>query len=121
MKRLFIAIAIALFTTAASAGDPPKFFQDTYPEHALKSALDARGVLEGEGAALDGKTRELQARRKSVKPLRPLRRLDSGAPSSTAWDIVWRRSRRRSIRCTLRSDAHRCNRNAETRVISTEQ
>lgn len=61
MKRLFAAIAIALFTTAASAGDPPKFFQNTYPNHALKSALDARGVLEGEGAALDGKTRELIA------------------------------------------------------------
>jgi AhpD family alkylhydroperoxidase len=44
---------------STAAPGPPKFFQDTYPEHALKSALEARGVLEGEGAQLDGKTREL--------------------------------------------------------------
>jgi AhpD family alkylhydroperoxidase len=44
---------------STTAPGPPKFFQDTYPEHALKSALEARGVLEGEGAQLDGKTREL--------------------------------------------------------------
>ena len=61
MKRLFTAIAIVLFTNATSAGDPPQFFQNTYPTHALKSALEARGVLEGEGAALDEKTRELIA------------------------------------------------------------
>jgi AhpD family alkylhydroperoxidase len=41
------------------AQDAPKFFQETYPEHALQSQLEARGVLEGEGAALDAKTREL--------------------------------------------------------------
>jgi AhpD family alkylhydroperoxidase len=44
---------------SAVAQDAPKFFQDTYPEHALQAALEARGVLEGDSAALDPKTREL--------------------------------------------------------------
>ena len=61
MKHLILATTIILFTSPAIAGDAPKFFEDTYPEHALQSALEARGVLEGEGAALDGKTRELIA------------------------------------------------------------
>ena len=61
MKHLILAATIILFTSPAIAGDAPKFFEDTYPEHALQSALEARGVLEGEGAALDGKTRELIA------------------------------------------------------------
>ena len=59
MKTLIIASVFALFTTTAFAQGPPKFFQDTYPEHTLKSALEARGVLEGEVAQLDAKTREL--------------------------------------------------------------
>jgi AhpD family alkylhydroperoxidase len=59
MKRLILASVMALFATTALAQGPPKFFQDTYPEHALKSALEARGVLQGEGAKLDAKTREL--------------------------------------------------------------
>jgi AhpD family alkylhydroperoxidase len=44
---------------SAAAQDAPEFFKQTYPEHALQAALEARGVLEGEGAALDPKTREL--------------------------------------------------------------
>jgi AhpD family alkylhydroperoxidase len=61
MKRLILASVIALFTTTAWAQEPPKFFKDTYHEHALKSALEARGVLEGKDAKLDAKTRELIA------------------------------------------------------------
>lgn len=43
----------------ASAQEAPKFFKETYPEHALQSALEARSALENEKAALDAKTREL--------------------------------------------------------------
>ena len=48
-------------SSQAQAGDVPKFFAETYPEHALAAALEARSVLEGEQAALDVKTRELIA------------------------------------------------------------
>ena len=58
MRTLILASVFALVATTVFAQGPPKFFQDTYPEHALKSALEARGVLEGEEAQLDAKTRE---------------------------------------------------------------
>ncbi len=62
MKKSLVACAILAFAAfGAHAGEPAKFFKDTYPEHALKAALDARGVLEGEAAQLDAKTRELIA------------------------------------------------------------
>ncbi len=62
MKEVLIACSLLAFVAfGASAGEPPKFFKDTYPEHALKAALEARGVLEGQGAQLDVKTRELIA------------------------------------------------------------
>ena len=64
MKNLISAIsvgALLLGTTAALAQEPPKFYRDTYPEHALKSRLEAEGVLSGDGAKLDAKTRELIA------------------------------------------------------------
>lgn len=43
----------------AQAQDAPEFFQATYPEHALQAMLQAEAALQGEGAALDAKTREL--------------------------------------------------------------
>jgi AhpD family alkylhydroperoxidase len=62
MKTLLLAGAFIVGTTAFAVGqDAPKFLTETYPEHALQSALEARGVLEGEQAALDAKTRELIA------------------------------------------------------------
>lgn len=62
MRRLLMACSILMFAAVnAYAGEPPKFFQDTYPEYALKSALEARAILEGEGAELDAKTRQLIA------------------------------------------------------------
>lgn len=62
MRRLLMACSILMFAAVnATAGEPPKFFQDTYPEYALKSALEARAILEGEGAELDAKTRQLIA------------------------------------------------------------
>ena len=61
MKRLILTVVIALFATTAIAEGPPKFFKDTYPDYALKSALEARDILEGESAQLDAKTRDLIA------------------------------------------------------------
>jgi len=62
MRRLLMACSILMFAAInAYAGEPPTFFQDTYPEYALKSALQARAILEGEGAELDAKTRQLIA------------------------------------------------------------
>ena len=61
MKRLILASVIALFATTAWAQEPPQFLQKTYPEHALKAALEAQSMLWGEGAKLDAKTRELIA------------------------------------------------------------
>jgi alkylhydroperoxidase/carboxymuconolactone decarboxylase family protein YurZ len=61
MRRLILATVTALFATAVFAQEPPKFFTDTYPDYALKSALEARDVLEGKDAQLNAKTRDLIA------------------------------------------------------------
>ena len=64
MKNLISAMsvgALLLGTTAALAQEPPKFYKDTYPEHALAARLAAEDVLSGELAKLDPKTRELIA------------------------------------------------------------
>ena len=61
MKTLILTVIAVLFATAASAQEPPKFFKDTYPDYALKSALDAENILQGKDAQLDAKTRDLIA------------------------------------------------------------
>ena len=64
MKRSISVIpfaALLLVATTAVAQEPPKFYKDTYPEHALKSRLEAEDVLAGGEAKLDAKTRELIA------------------------------------------------------------
>ncbi len=64
MKHLNTRIPIAALTLAAAttfAQEPPRFYQDTYPAHALKSRLEAESVLVGDEAKLDAKTRELIA------------------------------------------------------------
>jgi AhpD family alkylhydroperoxidase len=43
------------------AGDPPRFYKDTFPVHALKAALEANEALTGPDAKLQAKTRELIA------------------------------------------------------------
>jgi AhpD family alkylhydroperoxidase len=60
---LVSAFTIGMATGAVGQDAPkvPKFYTDTYPEYALQSALEARGILEGEQAELDGKTRQLIA------------------------------------------------------------
>ena len=55
------ATAFAIFATMALAQEPPMFYKNTYPEHALESRLLAEGELPGDGAKLDAKTRELLA------------------------------------------------------------
>ena len=61
MKRFILTSVIALFAATAFAQEPPKFFKDTYPDYALKSALEAQGILEGKDAQLDAKIRDLIA------------------------------------------------------------
>jgi AhpD family alkylhydroperoxidase len=64
MKRMRIVILMTALALVASTGfgqEPPTFYTDTYPEHALKSRLDAEDALKGKGSKLDAKTRELIA------------------------------------------------------------
>ncbi len=56
-----IVYIVALFATPAIGDDVPNFYKNTYPKHALKSALEASNALKGKGAELDAKTRELVA------------------------------------------------------------
>ena len=60
MKTL-LTVALVVFAASAVAQETPKFYKDTYPEHALASRLEAEDVLMGKGAKLDAKTRELVA------------------------------------------------------------
>jgi AhpD family alkylhydroperoxidase len=55
------ATVLAFAATAAMAQDPPKFYRDTYPEHALASRMAAEAVLVDDHAKLGTKTRELIA------------------------------------------------------------
>ncbi|MEM7297662.1 MAG: carboxymuconolactone decarboxylase family protein [Bacteroidota bacterium] len=43
------------------ADGPPPYIKDTFPEHAMMEILKSWGAVKGEGAAIDGKTRELIA------------------------------------------------------------
>lgn len=61
VRIVLLATAFALVVSTGFGQDPPNFYQDTYPEHALKSRLEAEDVLKGKGAELDAKTRELIA------------------------------------------------------------
>ena len=61
IKIIILTVILALLATSALGQEPPKFYKDTYPEHALKARLDAEKVLIGKDAKLDPKTRELIA------------------------------------------------------------
>jgi AhpD family alkylhydroperoxidase len=60
-KTSLSTAALVLIATIAHAEGPPRFYKDTYPEHALAARLAAEDVLVGDGAELDAKTRELVA------------------------------------------------------------
>lgn len=51
-------VAIAISATMVTAGIP-KFWQETLPEHAATDMLQSWSAVQGEGSALDKKTREL--------------------------------------------------------------
>ena len=62
LKAIIPVTAFALFyANTALAEEPPRFYRDTYPQHALDSRLEAERVLSGKYARLDAKTRELIA------------------------------------------------------------
>jgi AhpD family alkylhydroperoxidase len=58
---LFVTIIslVAFVATPVLGEDVPKFYKDTYPKHALKSALENKKALMGKDAKLDAKTRAL--------------------------------------------------------------
>ena len=60
MKKFISAAAAAgLICGAAVAQDAPDFMKQTYPDYALGQALGLLGALEGDDAAIDGKTMQL--------------------------------------------------------------
>jgi AhpD family alkylhydroperoxidase len=61
MKIITLVATLFIFATTAMGQETPKFYKDTYPEHALKSRLEAESALMGKEAVLDAKTRELIA------------------------------------------------------------
>lgn len=60
-KVIIASIGLGILATPALAGEPPKFRQKTYPQHALGAIQEADKALMGPAASLDAKTRELIA------------------------------------------------------------
>ena len=56
-----IVSIVTFFCSQAIGQDVPNFYKNTYPKHALESALEASKELMGKDAKLDAKTRELIA------------------------------------------------------------
>lgn len=63
MQRIATALLPigVIFYAAASLAEPPAFYKDTFPEHALALKLQAEAELVGKAASLDARTRELIA------------------------------------------------------------
>ena len=64
MKRItmIILLSTSVFVCTPSVGqEPPAFYKNTFPEHALADKLKAEATLIGDNAHLDDKTRELIA------------------------------------------------------------
>ena len=58
-KFLTTAMLAAFVTGTAVAQDAPEMYKETYPDYALGPAMGLLGALEGEQAAIDGKTMQL--------------------------------------------------------------
>ena len=58
---LIAATSLSLCTFTVLANQPPGFYRNTYPEHALPAALNAGKELMGKNAQLNAKTRALVA------------------------------------------------------------
>ncbi len=56
-----ILLSFALLAGPAMADGPPQFFKDSLPGNSMGKILESYGALQGEGSALDPKTRELIA------------------------------------------------------------
>ncbi len=61
LKIIILTAALAFWAGPVSGQEPPNFYKDTFPTHALKSTMEAEGVMVGKDAKLDAKTRELIA------------------------------------------------------------
>lgn len=59
--KSILTIVLLLFADIALAEKPPRFYADTFPEHALESMLAADDILMGKDAKLDPVARELIA------------------------------------------------------------
>jgi len=60
MNTLIKAATLAFFAYGtAMAQDAPDMYKETYPDYALGPAMGLLGALEGEQAAIDGKTMQL--------------------------------------------------------------
>ena len=60
MKTLATAAALTLLVGGtAMAQDAPETYKESYPDYAIGPAMDLLGALEGEQAAIDGKTMQL--------------------------------------------------------------
>ena len=60
MKTFLMSATLAAFVCGtAVAQDVPDMFKKTYPEYALGAAMGLLGALEGDKAAIDGKTMQL--------------------------------------------------------------
>jgi AhpD family alkylhydroperoxidase len=58
---LSLIFMTALSSASALAEGPPRFYKDTFPQHALNSMMAANKALTGAEAKLEAKTRELIA------------------------------------------------------------
>ena len=61
MRLIIAGILAAGLGLPAVAQEAPAFFKDSLPQHAMGPMLQAYKTFQGEGAALDAKTRELIA------------------------------------------------------------
>jgi AhpD family alkylhydroperoxidase len=60
MKTFLMSAALAaLICGTAMAQDAPEMYKKTYPDYALGPAMGLLGALEGDQAAIDGKTMQL--------------------------------------------------------------